>query len=291
MPRALQSITLSFGLVSIPANIYTATGGSERVSFKLLHECGSRVVQQYRCVEEEKDVPRSELVKGYEFEKDKFVVFTKEELKALEETRSEYVTIDQFLPLTKIDPIYFDATYFLGPDKGGSKPYGLLLEAMRRSGKVAVGRWATRGKQYLVAIRPGEDGLIMQQLHYANEVRKQSELEIPKVEVKQQELALAEQLIASISVDEWQPDAFKDEVQARIQEQIQRKIEGKAIVAPEAPTAPGGAQVIDLMEALRASLKDAPGRAPKPARKSAARDEAPKPARRPAAKRAVKKAA
>lgn len=260
MPRALQTVTITFGLVSIPAHLYTATSGSARISFNLLHKCGSRVKQEYRCVEEDKPVARDELVKGYEFEKDRFVIFTKDELKALEEASSEWLTIDQFLPLAKIDPIYFESAYFLGPAKGGSKPYNLLLQSMRKAKKVAVGRWATRGKQYLVAIRPGDDGLILQQLHYADEVRSQKELEIPAADVKQQELDLAQQLIDSISVDEWQPEQFRDDVRARVEAQIEQKIAGREIVAPQPPVtgASSSAQVIDLMDALRASLKQAP---------------------------------
>ena len=162
---------------------------------------------------------------------------------------------DQFLPAAKIDPIYYESTYFLGPGKNGSKPYSLLLAAMRKAKKIAIGRWSARGKQYLVALRAGDDGIVLQQLFYASELRSQKALGIAEVEVRQQELDLATQLIDSISVDEWEPEQFTDEVQARIREQIQRKVEGKEIVAPEAPVGQGGAQVIDLMDALRASLK------------------------------------
>jgi DNA end-binding protein Ku len=296
--RALQSVTISFGLVSIPAQVFSATNAAARISFNLLHKCGSRVKQEYRCVEENVVVPRDELVKGYEFEKDRFVTFTKEELKALEEASTELVTIDQFLQESKIDPIYYESTYYLAPGKNGAKPYGLLLEAMRKSRKVAIGRWAARGKQYLVALRAGDDAIIMQQLLYATEVRSQKALEIPSVEVKQQELSLAAQLIDSITVEEWQPEQFTDEVQARIQEQIERKIQGKEIVAPEAPTTDSGAQVIDLMEALRASLKRAPAakkasRAAQSEKETAEVREKPTPvAKRPAtAKKAGRKAA
>jgi len=182
-------VTISFGLVSIPAEIYPAANPAGRVSFNLLHSCGSRVKQEYRCVEEDKIVPREELVKGYEFEQERFVTFSKEELKALNATASELITIDQFLSAAK------------------------------------------------------------------SELRSQKALGIAEVEVKQQELDLATRLIDSISVDEWEPEQFTDEVQARIREQIQRKVEGKEIVAPEAPVGQGGARVIDLMQALRASLK------------------------------------
>jgi DNA end-binding protein Ku len=290
--RALQSATISFGLVSIPVQVYPAANPAGTISFNLLHKCGSRVKQEYRCLEEDKIVPRDELVKGFEFEKEKYVTFSKEELKALNATASELITIDQFLPASKIDPIYYESTYFLGPGKNGSKPYGLLLAAMRKAGKTAIGRWAARGKQYLVALRPGDDGIVMQQLFYASELRSQKALDIREVEVKQQELDLATQLIDSISVDEWKPEQFTDEVQGRIREQIQRKVEGKEIVAPEAPVGPGGAQVIDLMEALRASLKRGrPGsREASPAMSRSQASTGPA-ARRTTAKRTTRKAA
>lgn len=288
--RALQSVTISFGLVSIPVDVYPAANPAGRISFNLLHNCGSRVKQEYRCVEEDKVVPREELVKGYEFEKERFVTFSKDELKALNATASELITIDQFLPAAKIDPIYYESTYYLGPGKNGSKPYSLLLAAMRKAKRTAVGRWSARGKQYLVALRAGDDGIVLQQLFYASELRSQKALGIAEVEVKQQELDLATQLIDSISVDKWEPEQFTDEVQARIREQIQRKVEGKEIVAPEAPVGHGGAQVIDLMEALRASLKR--GRSGSREEDATARTQADASTpRRAAAKRATRRAA
>lgn len=278
--RSLQSATISFGLVSIPVEVYPAANPEGSISFNLLHNCGSRVKQEYRCIEEDKIVPRDELVKGFEFEKERYVTFSKDELKALNATASELITIDQFLPGAKIDPIYYESTYYLGPGKNGNKPYGLLLAAMRKAKKIAIGRWSARGKQYLVALRPGDDGIILQQLFHASELRPQKAIEVPDVELKQQELDLATQLIDSISVDEWKPEQFTDEVQARIREQIQRKIEGKEIVAPEAPVGKGGAQVIDLMEALRASLK----------RRQPAATEIPA-VKRPAVRKATRRAA
>jgi DNA end-binding protein Ku len=252
--RALQSATISFGLVSIPVQVYPAAEPAGKLSFNLLHRCGSRVKQEYRCIEEDRIVPRRELVKGFEFEKGRYVTFSDAELKALDATASQLITIDQFLPEEKIDPIYYESAYLLGPGKNASKPYGLLLAAMRKVRKIAIGSWSARGKQYLVALRPGDAGIVLQQLYHASELRSQKALRIPEVEVRPQELDLATQLIDRISVDAWKPEQFTDEVQARIRAQIQRKIEGRKIVAPEAPATKGGAQVIDLMQALRASL-------------------------------------
>jgi DNA end-binding protein Ku len=276
--RALQSITITFGLVTIPVKVYAATNARAGVSFNLLHKCGSRVKQQYHCIAEDVDVPRDELVKGYEFEKDHFVTFTKEELEALDEEASGAVEITEFVDATSVDPVYYEKAYYLGPDKGGAKPYALLSEAMRQSGRTAIGRWAARGKQYLVQLRVTETGLVMQQLLYANEVRAISEIEIAEAKVNPKELELAAQLIGTITSEEgFDAGKYKDEVAERIQAQIQRKIEGKEITAPEAPVAPEGAQVIDLMEALKASLRSGvarPRKAAAPAPAAAPRERA-----------------
>jgi DNA end-binding protein Ku len=259
--RPIATLTVSFGLVSIPVKLYSATEASRAISFNLLHKgCGSRLKQQYLCVKEEVVVPREDMVKGYEFEKDQYVMFTPEELKLLEEAGTHTADIAEFVPIESIDPVYFDKAYYLAPDKGGAKPYALLARALRESGRCAIGRWASRGKQYIVMIRPVEDGLMMQQLLYAAEVRSMKDIDIQKAEVKDAELKLAEQLIEQQAADKFDPSAYTDEVRARIEAAVQRKVEGQEITMSEAPE--GGAQVIDLMEALRASLgKKAPARA------------------------------
>lgn len=274
--RSLASLTISFGLVSIPVKLFSATQASAAISFNLIHaKCGSRLRQQYICIKEEVVVEREEMVKGYEFAKDQYVTFTAEELKALEEESTGTVEITEFVPDEKIDAIYYDKAYFLAPDKGGAKPYALLSEGMRSTGRCALARWAARGKQYLVQIRPVQDGLIMQQLLYADEVRSIKDIEIQEATVKDAELKLAVQLIEQISEDEFNPKQYEDDVRKRIEAAVEKKISGKEIsVSPEAPTGKGGAQVIDLMEALRASLtKDSPKRAEtqrKPAKRAAA---------------------
>src|ERR1041385_476734 len=195
--RSIASLTISFGMVSIPVKLYSATESSRAISFNLLHKgCGSRLKQQYLCAKEEIPVAREDMVKGYEFAKDQYVMFTPEELKALEEAGTHSAEITEFVPLKSVDPVYFDKAYYLGPDKGGAKPYALLARALRETGRCALGRWAARGKQYIVLIRPVEDlveGLVMQQLLYAGEVRALRDIDIPKTEVKPQELKLAQQ--------------------------------------------------------------------------------------------------
>ena len=259
--RSIASLTISFGLVSIPVKLYSATETSRAISFNLLHKaCGSRLRQQYFCIKEDVPVAREEMAKGYEFAKDQYVMFTPEELKALEEAGTQTADITEFVPAKTIDPVFFDKAYYLGPDKGGAKPYALLARALKESGRCALGRWAARGKQYIVMIRPVEDGLVMQQLLYAGEVRSMKEIEIPVTEVKPAELKLAQMLIEQQSSDTFDPGQYADEVAKRIELAVQQKVEGQEIVMSEEPE--GGAQVIDLMEALRASLeKKAPARA------------------------------
>ncbi|HEX4782546.1 MAG TPA: Ku protein [Usitatibacter sp.] len=252
--RSIASLTVSFGLVSIPVKLFSATEASKALSFNLLHKtCGSRLKQQYLCVKEEIPVAREEMVKGYEFAKDQYVTFSPEELKAMEEAGTQTADITEFVPLESVDPVYFDKAYYLAPDKGGAKPYALLTKALAESGRCALGRWAARGKQYIVMIRPVEGGLVMQQLLYAGEVRSIAEIEIPPTEVKPAELKLAQQLIEAQASDTFDPSAYTDQVSERIRTAIDKKVEGQEITMTEAPQV--GAQVIDLMEALRASLE------------------------------------
>lgn len=273
--RSIASLTLSFGLVSIPVKLYSATEASRAISFNLLHKtCGSRLKQQYICVKEEVPVPREDMAKGYEFAKDQYVMFTPEELKAMEEAGTGSAEINEFVPIEAIDPVFFDKAYYLAPDKFGAKPYALFARALRESSRCAVGRWAARGKQYIVMIRPVEHGLVMQQLLYAAEVRSIEDIEIPDTEVKEAELKLAHQLIEQQSTDTFDATQYTDEVRARIEAAVNKKVEGQEITMAAPPEA--GAQVIDLMEALRASLEK---RAPAKAREAAA-SEARKPPKR-----------
>jgi DNA end-binding protein Ku len=288
--RSIASLTVSFGLVSIPVKLFSATEASRAISFNLLHKgCGSRLKQQYLCVKEEVAVGREDMVKGYEFEKDQYVMFTPEELKALEEAGTHTADIAEFVPIDSIDPVYFDKAYYLAPDKGGAKPYALLARALRESKRCALGRWAARGKQYIVMIRPVEDGLVMQQLLYAGEVRSIKELEIPNTDVKDAELKLAQQLIEQQASDKFDPSAYKDDVRERIEAAVQKKVEGHEITMPEEPEGTG--QVIDLMEALRASLEKrvTPAKAPEQASETRKPPKRAAESSQPAAKKAARK--
>ena len=279
MARAIAGATISFGLVSIPVRLYPATQASAGVSFNLLHKkCGTRLKQQYVCPHDNENVSRDDMVKGYEFAKDQYVTFTPEELKALEEKATQSVDIAEFVPLAKIDPVYFDRPYYLAPEKGGEKAYRLLTEAMQESGRAALARYAARGKQYLVMLRPSVDGqgLVLQELLYADEVRPMADVPLPTAEVREPELKLARQLIDQISRETFDPTQYHDDVRERIQADIERKVQGQDITAGE-DAAPEPARIIDLMEALKASLgkgaaksERAPERAPEKATAAAA---------------------
>jgi len=252
--HAIGSATLSFGLVSVPVKMFSTGEPSAAISFNWLHKKdGARLKQQYVCSKEGAKVEKDEMVKGYEFTKGQYVIFTPEELKALEEKATGAIEITEFVPDKQVDRLYLEKSYFLGPDKGGERAYRLLSEALKQTGRVAVGQYAARGKQYVIAVRAMNGGLVMEQLRYANEVRSIAEVPIPKVDLKKPELQLATQLIEQAASEAFRPDAYEDNVRKRILEQIQRKVDGQEIT--EEPTEAPKTQIIDLMEALKASLK------------------------------------
>jgi DNA end-binding protein Ku len=284
-PHSLGSGTISFGLVSIPVKLYTAAS-SGNVSFNLLHaKCGSRIKQQTFCPACNEVVERSALVKGYEFQKDQYVRFTDEELKALEGESSKVIDIEEFVPLSSVDPIFFEKTYYLGPDKGGEKPYRLLADAMAKSDKVALATFVMRGKESLVLVRPAQDGLMLHTMYFADEVRDFGEIEKGKsVKLREGELGLAERLIGELSHDEFKPEQYRDQYRERVLDLASSKVEGKEITAvePEAQRA----QVIDLMDALKQSLAKRAGAASTQADRVAAPS-----AKKPPAKAAPRRAA
>ncbi|AHG93523.1 DNA repair protein (plasmid) [Gemmatirosa kalamazoonensis] len=256
--RAIGTATISFGLVSVPVNLYSSSESRTSVSFNMLHKnCGSRLKQQYVCPKDNNEVVgRDQTVKGYEFAKEQYVVFTTEELKAIEEKATGAIDVVEFVPLAQVDREYLEKVYYLGPDKGGERAYRLLAAALHDTGRAALGQYAARGQQHLVLLRPLNGVLVMEQLHYADEVRSITEVPIPDGEVKAQELALAKMLIAQGSNDAFEPQKYKDTVRERVMDAIQRKIEGQDITSDVTPD--GGGKIIDLMEALKASLA-APG--------------------------------
>ncbi|MEJ0008634.1 MAG: Ku protein [Steroidobacteraceae bacterium] len=255
--RPIASLTLSFGLVAIPVQVYSATVAAERISFNFLRaKDGSRVKQQYVAVKDGKLVERSDMAKGYEFAKDQFVTFTPQELKELEEKTSSSIDISEFVPLESVDPIYFSGTYFLAPEKGGAKPYALLAAALKKARQCAVGRWISRGKEHVVVIRPLDAGLAMHQLHFQGELRTMQDLAIESAAVSEAELKLANQLIDHLAVKKFDPSEFKDEFKGRVEAAIQRKVQGKEVSVAKEGTRASGSNVIDLMQALKASLNE-----------------------------------
>jgi len=271
-PHSIGSGTLSFGLVSIPVKMYTAAS-SASVSFNLLHEkCGGRIKQQQICPACNEVLERTSLVKGYEFAKEQYVRFTEEELKKLETEATRMIDIAEFVPLEKVDPIYFEKTYYLGPDKGGDKAYRLLCDAMVKMDRVALAKFVMRGKENLVLIRASQDGLMLHTMYYADEVRDFGEIDKgADAKIKTGELELAQRLIEELSSKEFKPDQYHDEYRDRLLEVVESKVEGKEItsIGPQEQRA----QVIDLMDALKQSLenrvsKEGRTAAKKPAAKS-----------------------
>ena len=326
--RSIATLSLTFGLVSIPVKVYSATESASAIRFKLMSAGGARLRQQYvadaasldgdetsATLEEGLDEPReapqrtstpaaaaraptdtvvdfptrreapvatepldapevpeapqapdapdeavverSAMVKGYEFEKGRFVLFTPAELKALQEASRQTIDIVSFIPERAVDPLYYDKAYFLAPDRRGAKPYHLLLRAMRDTGKSALAKWAFRAREVVVQIRAAEGGMVLQQLLYAEEVRSLADLDIEEAPVGEAELELARRLIAQISEDAYDPSRFVDEEKQRIRAAIEEKIAGRRVVVhgPRPPETSG--QVVDLIEALRASLRPA----------------------------------
>jgi DNA end-binding protein Ku len=227
------------------------------------------------CVKEGTVVERSEIVKGYEFAKDQYVQFSAEEIKALDEAGSDTIDIVEFVPLTSVDPLYFDRSYFLAPGKGGARPYALLSAALRETRRCAVGHWASHGRDHMIVLRPLDKALVMHQLHFAAEVRSIEDIGVVPTDVKENELKLARQLIDQQATDKFDPALYVDEVKARVEAAIQKKVEGKQISLSASPVRASSSNVIDLMSALKASLggrrqeKLGPRKAPKRAERKA----------------------
>jgi len=274
MARAMASAQIAFGLVSIPVKLFSAAESSEKISFNMIHgECGSRIQQQLFCPKDERTIDRTEVVKGYEVTKGQYVLFSEEELKAMEEKATQQIEITEFVKAELIDPIYFAKSFYIGPDKNGSRAYSLLSQALAETGRWAVAKYAARGKGYLTVIRPLGKGLVMQQLFYPNEIRSIDDIDLGDGAVKENELKMAIQLAEMGAVDEFHPENYRDEVAERIRGLIQKKIEGEEITSSliEEPKA----EVIDLMEALRKSLGGAAGKAAPSAKTAATKASGP----------------
>ena len=251
--RPIASATVSFGLVSVPVELYSASESQANIAFNWLHKkCSSRLKQQYVCSKDGEKIENDDRIRGYEFSKGQYVTFTEEEYKALQEQKTERIDVMEFVPLKKVDRTYLDKVYYLGPGKGGERAYQLLAAALEETGRAAIGQYAARGKQYLILVRTQDGRLVMEQLHYHNEVRSAKEVPLDDIEVKKNELTLAVQLIEQLKTEEFHPEAYKDNVRVRMEEQISRKKEGHEIT--EEPAEAPKTAIIDLMEALKASI-------------------------------------
>jgi DNA end-binding protein Ku len=253
--RATASGTISFGLVSIPVKVYTATS-SKSLHFNMLHDKDrARLKQKYICTTCGEEVARDATVKGYEYTRDQFVILTDDELKGLQRKTDQAIEIEEFVPIEQVDPVYFEKSNLLGPDKGGTKAYRLLRDAMTKSGKVAVGRFSTRGRQQLVLLRPARGGILLHGLYYADEVRDFADIEIDETAaVKDAELELAQQLIEQLSQDRFEPAKYEDEYRSAVLAAVERKVAGQEIVAAKPEEA--REQIIDLVAALKKSLAE-----------------------------------
>lgn len=250
--RATSSGTISFGLVSIPVKLFTATS-PENVSFNMIHKkCGGRVKMQYHCPTDNEVVERADTVKGFEHVKNQYVLFTDEELKKLEGEKTPSIEITEFVPAGSVDITFVEKTYFLGPDKGGDRAYQLLAQSMERKKRMAVARYGGKGKDQLVVVRAKDGYLILHQVYYATEVRNLSEIDLAKTSAfKAVEEELAEKLIDQLSADTFKPDQYRDTYRDRVIAAVEKKVEGQEVtVVPEQPKA----QIIDLFEALKRSL-------------------------------------
>jgi len=243
---------LTFGLVSFPVRLFSAARG-ETISFNLLHKDDhSRIKQVTYCQAEDKPVPRSDLVKGYEYEKDHYVVVDEEDIRKVAPKTAKVMEILEFVKADQVDPIYLESSYYMAPDEGGEKPYALLFEALRRSNYYGVAKIAMHNREHIIILRPGAKGILSHTMYYADEIRQVDEFRTDTSLVKDKELDLAKMLISSLEAD-FEPQKYKDTYRENLQKMIEAKIEGRKVVeTPETKVAP----VIDIMEALKRSLAE-----------------------------------
>ena len=241
---------LTFGLVSFPVKLYSAAR-SESISFNQLHKSdGSRVRQVLYCAAEDKPIPRTEIVKGYEYEKDRYVVIEDEEIKKVAPQTAKVMEIQEFVKADAVDPIYLETSYYMAPDEAGEKPYALLFDALKKSGYMGIAKVTMHNREHVVILRPGANGVLLHTMYFSHEIRKVDEFRTDLSLVKEKELALAQSLVQALAA-EFEPDKYKDSYRENLLQMIESKKEGKEIVAtPE----PHQEKVVDILEALKASL-------------------------------------
>ena len=267
---------LTFGMVSFPVKLYSAAR-SESISFNQLHkQDGSRVKQVLYCQAEDKPIPRNEIVKGFEYEKDRYVVVDDEEIKKVAPQTAKVIEIQEFVKDEEVDPVYLETSYYMAPEDAREKPYALFFDALKKTGYVGIAKIAMHNREHIVILRPGAHGLILHTMYFNNEVRKTDELRTDLTLVKDKELALATSLIEALAAD-FEPEKYKDEYRENLIQMIESKKQGNVVVAtPE----PHREKVVDIMEALKASLSAA--KKPVAVATSSRAEEEAKPARRKA---------
>jgi DNA end-binding protein Ku len=277
--RAIGSGTVSFGLVAIPVKLYSTVDTTKAVRFNYLSKDGSRLKQQYISSSTGEVVDREDRVQGYEFAKGQYVLFSEEEIRAMHVESTNAIDIAEFIPLEDVERLYIEKVYYLGPDKGAARSYHLLRAALEKTGRAALANYSARGKSYLVLVRPfaegDSEGLIMEQLKHEDELRSFSEVTLDPCEINDDELELALTIIDQRVNEKFEPERYQDQVRSRMLERIQQKIDGQEITLPpeEAPES----KIVDLMEALRASVAGSGAAAKKPAasKKTAAKKKQP----------------
>jgi DNA end-binding protein Ku len=243
---------LTFGLISIPIRLSAAARG-ERISFNQLHnECHSRLKQPLYCPVHNRIVERSEVVKGYEYEKDQYVLFSEDELDKIQPPTAKVMEILEFVKLDEIDPLYFDASYYIAPEDAGLKAYQLLMKAMQESGYAAIAKLYMHQREHIVIVRPGAKGMTLHTMFYSSEIRAAETVPVDKIELKDQEKALAQQLIASLAAP-FEPQKYRDTYQDNVRALIEAKLKGQEVTEVAQPHL---APVVDLMEALKKSLAE-----------------------------------
>ena len=242
---------LTFGLVSFPVRLFTAAR-SESISFNQLHkEDGSRIKQMIYCAAEDKPIPRDEIVKGYEYEKGKYVVIEDEDIKKVAPKTAKVMEIQEFVKSDDVDPVFLESSYYMAPDEGGEKPYALLFEAMKATKYFGVAKVTMHNREHVVILRPGDKGMLLHTMYYADEVRRNEEFRTDTTNVKEKELALAKTLVESLA-SEFEPEKYHDSYRDNLKKMIDAKIQGHKVVETPAPHV---APVIDIMEALKKSLE------------------------------------
>ncbi|SDE99503.1 Ku protein [Sporomusa acidovorans] len=254
MPRPMWSGSISFGLVNIPVKLYNAVR-KKSINFNQLRKSdGCRIRLKKVCPADGAEVPAENIVKGYQISPDQYVIVTSEELEAVQPKNARTIAIEDFVQLDQIDPLYYDNCYYLTPDKGAGKAYSLLLTAMRHSGKIAIARVVMRNKEYLTAIRPAGKALALSTMHFADEIIAVDELEDLPIDIPEpdkRELAMAEQLINSLSTG-FEPEKYYDQYYQQVMAMLEKKAEGQIVVSQ--PEVKEKGKVIDLMAALEASI-------------------------------------